>query len=236
MAGQQGDKTIYGPPDNLCQGHHLGGRQTVTSHTPAEILCFWFPPLPEKNLAAIARRAEWWFRGGTDAEIVERFASLPEQAERGELNAWAQEAHSRLALILVADQFTRTVYRSTARAYALDPKARALTREGIPNGHYAALPDPWQKTFFLLPLGHSESLDDLETAVKLAEALTGEARDAEEQRMLEFSAGQARGHRDVIARFGRQPHRNEVLGRASTAEELEYLGRGQRVHLRQLPR
>ena len=208
----------------------------MTIHTPDEVLRFWFPPLPDRNVAAMARRAEWWFRGGTEAAILDRFASLPEQAERGELNAWAQDAHSRLALILVLDQFTRTVYRGTARAYALDPKARALTREGIANGHYATLQDPWQKTFFLLPLGHSESLDDLEEAVKLAEALTSRARDAEEQRMLEFSAGQARGHRDVIARFGRQPHRNEVLGRASTAEEREYLARGQLVHLRQVPR
>jgi uncharacterized protein (DUF924 family) len=89
----------------------------------------------------------------------------------------------------------------------------------------------WEKTFFFLPLGHSEDLGDLDEAVRLAEDL---ARDAPpgERAMLEHSASQARGHREVVARFGRQPHRNAILGRTSTREESEYLARGEFVHQR----
>jgi uncharacterized protein (DUF924 family) len=94
---------------------------------------------------------------------------------------------------------------------------------------------PWEKTFFFLPLGHSEELAHLEHAVKLAEELAEQAP-PELRRILEHSASQARGHRDVIARFGRHPHRNAVLGRGSTPEELEYLASGQLVHTRPLPR
>lgn len=207
----------------------------MPTHTPEEILRFWFPERPDPDYAAQARRMEWWFRGGTDAHILERFASLPEQAAWGDLDAWAREARSRLALILVLDQFTRTVYRGTRHAYAQDPLARALARAGLEIGHYEALDDPWQKTFFLLPLGHSENVNDLNLAVELAEEL---ARDAPEnqRRLLEFSANQARSHREVITRFGRQPHRNELLGRVSTPEELAYLARGELVYQRQIPR
>jgi uncharacterized protein (DUF924 family) len=85
-----------------------------------------------------------------------------------------------------------------------------------------------------MPLGHSEELADLEHAVALAEQLAREAA-PEMRRWMEHSASQARGHRDIVARFGRQPHRNEILGRPSTAEELAYLARGELVHLRPLP-
>jgi len=91
-----------------------------------------------------------------------------------------------------------------------------------------------EKTFFFLPLGHSEVLADQERAVTLAEELAARAP-AELRRILEHSAAQARGHRDVIVRFGRHPHRNEVLGRRSTPEELEYLASGKLVHTRPIP-
>ena len=110
----------------------------------------------------------------------------------------------------------------------------ALAVEGIEIGHYAALETPWQKTFFFLPLGHSEELAHLEIAVRLAEELV-EQGPSEIRRVLEHSASQARGHRDVIARFGRHPHRNAILGRESTPEELAYLAGGQLVHTRSLP-
>jgi Bacterial protein of unknown function (DUF924) len=101
--------------------------------------------------------------------------------------------------------------------------------------HYAALETPWEKTFFFLPLGHAEETPYLETAVELAEELVAQAP-PELRRILEHSAAQARGHRDVIARFGRQPHRNAVLGRQSTPEELAYLASGRLVHTRPPPR
>jgi uncharacterized protein (DUF924 family) len=199
-----------------------------------EVLRFWFSSLPRDDHAAMIRQMEWWFRGGADSEISQRFPPLLERAARGELDGWSQSPQSRLALIIVLDQFSRTIHRGTALAFAQDPKALTLALEGIENGHYAALDSPWEKTFFFLPLGHSEELTNLERAVRLAEALVTEAP-PEFRGMLNFSANQARGHRDVIARFSRHPHRNEVLGRQSTPEELAYLATGQLVHTRPLP-
>jgi uncharacterized protein (DUF924 family) len=200
-----------------------------------EVLRFWFPQHLSDDHATMVRQFEWWFRGGADSTIIERFAPLLERATRGELDHWAHGPRSRLALIIVLDQFSRSLYRGTARAFAQDPKALALALEGIASGHYAALETPWEKTFFFLPLGHSEELTHHEVAVKLAEELVEQAP-AELCRILEHSASQARGHRDVIARFGRHPHRNAVLGRPSTPEELDYLASGQLVHTRSLPR
>jgi uncharacterized protein (DUF924 family) len=168
-------------------------------------------------------------------EIVARFPPLLERAIRGELAEWERTPQSRLALILVLDQFSRTIHRGTARAYAQDPQARALALDGMDVGHYDALETPWQKTFFLLPLGHSEDLAFLDRAIALADELVGEAAPAVRW-WFEFSASQARGHREVIRRFGRHPQRNEFLGRRSTPEEVAYLASGQLVHTRPLPR
>jgi uncharacterized protein (DUF924 family) len=162
------------------------------------------------------------------------FTPLRERAARGELDDWSHRPRSRLALIIVLDQFSRSIHWGTARAFHQDQKALALTLEGIEIGHYAALETPWEKTFFFLPLGHSEELAHLEAAVKLAEELVAQAP-VQLRRILEHSAAQARGHRDIIARFGRHPHRNAGLGRQSTTEELDYLAGGQLVHTRPLP-
>lgn len=134
-----------------------------------DVLRFWFPSRPSNDQAAIVRQWESWFRGGTDADITEHFSPLLERATRGELDAWSCEPRSRLALIIVLDQFSRTSHRGTAQAFAQDPKACALTLEGIDVGHYAALDTPREKTFFFLPLGHSEEIRNLELAVKLAD-------------------------------------------------------------------
>ena len=205
-----------------------------------DVLRFWFPRLPSGDPAAMVRQWERWFRGGMDADIIKHFSPLLEQATRGELDTWSREPRSRLALIIVLDQFSRTIHRGTAEAFAQDPKACALALEGIDIGHYAALETPAEKTFYLLPLGHTEQsepsshLTNLDLAVKLADELVKQVPQ-EYRALLEFSAAQARRHRDVIARFGRHPHRNEVLGRQSTPEELEYLASGQLVHTRPMP-
>jgi uncharacterized protein (DUF924 family) len=199
-----------------------------------DVLRFWFPENLRDDHAAMVRQFEWWFRGGADSVIVERFSGLLERAARGEHDHWSNSSRSRLALIIVLDQFSRSIHRGTARAYEQDPKALDLALQGIEIGHYAALETPWKKTFFFLPLGHSEELAHLEIAVRLAEELV-EQGPSEIRRVLEHSASQARGHRDVIARFGRHPHRNAILGRESTPEELAYLAGGQLVHTRSLP-
>jgi uncharacterized protein (DUF924 family) len=199
-----------------------------------DVLRFWFPEHLSDNHALMVRQYEWWFRGSADTAITERFAGLLERGARGELDDWSHSARSRLALIVVLDQFSRSLYRGTARAYAQDGKALALALEGIGIGHYAALETPREKTFFFLPLGHSEELSHLTVAVELAEQLARQAP-GELRKILEHSASQARAHRDVIARFGRHPHRNAALGRPSAPEELDYLASGQLVHMRPLP-
>jgi uncharacterized protein (DUF924 family) len=206
----------------------------LKTEQPEDVLRFWFSVLPSGDQAAAVRQWEWWFRGGGNADIAEHFSPLLERAVQDELDTWSREPRSRLALILVLDQFSRTIHQGTAQAFEQDPKACALTLEGIDIGHYAALETPWEKTFFFLPLGHSEDLRNLELAVKLADELVQEVPQ-EYRSLLEFSAAQARRHRDVVARFGRHPHRNEVLGRLSTPEELEYLASGQLVHTRPMP-
>lgn len=200
-----------------------------------EVLRFWFPQHLRDDHAVMVSQFGWWFGGGADSVIAERFSLLLEKATGGDLDHWSHAPRSRLALIVVLDQFSRSVHRGTAQAFAQDQKALALALEGIEIGHYAALETPWEKTFFFLPLGHSEELAHVQAAVELAEQLAAEAP-PELRRMLEHSASQARGHRDVIARFGRHPHRNALLGRQSTPEELDYLASGQLVHTRPLPR
>ena len=98
-----------------------------------DVLGFWFPTRPSSDQAAMVRPWEWWFRGGANTDITEHFSPLLERVARGELDAWSHEPQSRLALIIVLDQFSRTIYGGTAQAFAQDPKACALTLEGIDN-------------------------------------------------------------------------------------------------------
>jgi uncharacterized protein (DUF924 family) len=206
----------------------------MNSKQAEDVLQFWFPIQPDVNQATLVRQWKWWFSGGADADIIQHFSPLLEQAIAGELDDWSHEPRSRLALILLLDQFSRSIYRGTAQAFAQDPKACQLALEGIAIGHYAALETPWEKTFFFLPLGHSENLRNLELVVELADALLQETPPAHHD-LLTFSAEQAHRQHAVITRFGRHPHRNEILGRRSTPEELEYLAAGQLVHQRSFP-
>jgi uncharacterized protein (DUF924 family) len=203
-----------------------------------EILDFWFPEGFGADLAT--HREQWVSRmsGGADREIVARFSDLTEQASRGDCDRWAETARGRLALVIVLDQFSRSVFRDSPRAYAQDPKALALVLEGLRNGHYDALGTVWEKTFFTLPLGHCEGpdlLERLDRAIALARAIHDEAP-KHLKPLYEFSARQPVLHRKVIAAFGRHPHRNRVLDRESTPDELAYLEKGVFPHQREMPR
>jgi uncharacterized protein (DUF924 family) len=179
----------------------------------------------------------WRMRGGADAAIVERFSGLTERAARGELDAWAKTPRGRLALIVVLDQFSRSVWRDSLRAFAQDGKALALALEGFENGHYAALETVWEKSFCLIPLGHCEGPDHLarlDRAIALARDLLAQAP-AHLKPIYEFQVGQPTLQRKVIAAFGRHPHRNQVLGRRSTPEEFAYLEKGEFPHQREIP-
>ena len=198
---------------------------------------FWFPPgLEEADAETHRRQFEWWFGGGSNAALPP-FAPVLEAAEAGRLEHWAATPRGRLSLILVLDQFPRGLRAGTPEAYASDPHALRIAEEGQRNGHQAALERPWEKVFSAMPLVHAEGpghLERLDRVVAHAEAL---AREVPERLrpLYEFSAGQARGHRDVVARFGRFPHRNAILGRASTPEEAAYLAKGDFVHTRRMP-
>ena len=188
------------------------------------------------DLMLMKRRIAVNTSGGSGAVPIKRSrsASLTCWKPRRATNSTTgpkTRARGLRSLLMVLDQFSRSAYRGTARAYAQDAKALALAIEGIDNGHYGRIPTMGEKTFFILPLAHSEQLAMHERTVALCEALIAEAPE-HLRRIYVFSASQARGHREVIARFGRHPHRNAVLGRTSSEEERAYIAEGQFVHRR----
>jgi uncharacterized protein (DUF924 family) len=201
-----------------------------------EVLSYWFPEnLASPDLETLRRYGQRWRYGGpeVDREITEKFGDVLERARRGELDHWAETTRGRLALIIVLDQFSRHIYRGSPLSYSQDEKALQLAVEGIDLGLDRELA-PVERNFFWLPLVHSEDLALQERSVRHAEE---EAANAPPhlRAMAEFGVSQARAVRSVIARFGRHPHRNEILGRQSTPEELEYLRTETPPHLRQPP-
>jgi uncharacterized protein (DUF924 family) len=180
-----------------------------------EILDFWFGA---PGSAEHGRPRQFWFSksDATDALIGERFGAAVDAALRGGLDPWADDddARSALALVLLLDQFTRNIFRDTARAFAGDAAALAVARRLVADGRHRRLA-PVERWFAYLPFEHSEAIDDQHESLRLFGELAGEG-------MTEPLAW-ARKHYEIIARFGRYPHRNEALGRASTAEEIEFL-------------
>jgi uncharacterized protein (DUF924 family) len=168
-----------------------------------EVLRFWFEEIDPK---------QWWRKDADfDAQVRERFGALLEQAARCELWAWRSTPEGRLAEVLVLDQFSRNAWRDTPRAFAQDALALALAQEAVAGGHDQALP-PARRAFLYMPYMHSESARVHEEALRLF--ATPE---------LAFNLDFERRHKAIVDRFGRYPHRNAVLGRASTAEELAFL-------------
>jgi uncharacterized protein (DUF924 family) len=193
-----------------------------------DILFFWFGPRPY-SAARVLQHARLWFgepdspelTPQTDELIRDRYSELTAAAERGELSAWESSPRRRLALILLLDQFSRNVYRGSARAYTQDLRALSLTVSGMQLGADATL-DPVERIFFYMPLMHTESLDVQEESVAAFRRLLEEAP-PDLRRTFDSNLQAAIQHRDIIQRFGRFPHRNRVLGRESTPEELAWL-------------
>ena len=159
------------------------------------------------------KRREMWWQGTPelDAEIARRFGPLIERAIVGDLDPWRRSPDGALALVLLCDQFPRNIWRKTARAFSGDAKARETARYALAHGYPGAYPND-VRLFFYMPLQHSEDLGDQDLCCSLFATLCNPDNDK-----------YAREHRDIVARFGRFPHRNEALGRASTPEELDYL-------------
>jgi uncharacterized protein (DUF924 family) len=182
------------------------------SDTPSirEILDFWFLPLDDPEHGK-PRKIWWESTPELDTDLRSRFGALLDKAIAGALDHWRKSPDGALALILLCDQFSRNIHRRSARAFAGDAKARETARFAIAR-HYPAAYGVDMRLFFFMPLQHSEDLGDQEFGCTLFATLGNEDNDK-----------YAIEHRDIVARYGRFPHRNEVLGRPSTAEELDYL-------------
>ncbi len=178
------------------------------------VLAFWF----ERDIApGYCEVRPVWFESTPqfDAEIAEQFVSTYEQAASGALDGMADTAESCLALTIVLDQFPRCMFRGDARAFATDDKVLALAKRAIARGYDAAL-TPLQRWFLYMPFQHVEDRADQRRSVELFESLGADA-------VHRFVIGAARSHRDVVERFSRFPHRNDILGRQTTAEEAAFL-------------
>lgn len=197
------------------------------SHQPQaeELLSFWFGPdwdrLPAHKVAE-RQKALWWSKNPeTDALCRTRFAPLVQDAAANRLADWADAPRSLLALVLLLDQLPRNIYRDTPQAFAFDELARQCTHLALAMGVEQELP-AIARVFLYLPLEHSEDIDDQHYVVQLMGALA-KAAQGEDKPAFDGYADYARRHLAIIERFGRFPHRNRILGRASSAEESEFL-------------
>ncbi|MBP0597611.1 DUF924 domain-containing protein [Herbaspirillum sp. LeCh32-8] len=193
-----------------------------------EILDFWFGADWESASAPdVAQRQQplWWSKNPEiDAQCRTRFEPLLKEAAANRLADWADSARSMLALILLLDQFPRNIHRGTPQSFDFDELARQHTHLALAMGMDQELP-AIARVFVYLPLEHSEDIDDQEYSLQLFRVLAKEARDAGDAHRKHFDgfADYAKKHHAVIERFGRFPHRNKILGRASSAEETEFL-------------
>lgn len=173
--------------------------------TPKQVLSFWRKAGPKR-----------WFKSDPefDHRISEKFLVTHQAAELGKLGDWEGEAESALALVIVLDQFPRNMFRGTTRAFSTDALALAVARGAIERRFDRKIKLP-EKSFFYLPFEHSERLADQKTGFKLFRA-------TKDKDLIRW----AKLHHDAIQRFGRFPHRNEILGRVSTPEEIDFLDNG----------
>lgn len=168
-----------------------------------QVLAFWFDEIEPR---------QWWVADPAfDAQVRERFLPTLEAASRGELYAWRTTPAGRVAEVIVLDQFSRNLYRSTPQAFAQDPMALALAQEAVALGVLDEL-SPMQRTFLLMPYMHSESALIHVQAERLFKAWA-----PPDNYRYELQ------HKAIVDRFGRYPHRNAILGRVSSAEEIAFL-------------
>lgn len=196
-------------------------------HSANEVLEFWFGHGPWDPVR-LAQRTTFWFGGdgpaagaARDAEVRALLEPMLERAASGEFAGWAASPRRRLALIILFDQVPRNCYRGTAAAFAFDREALALTVEGMQLAADAAL-DPIERIFFYLPLEHAESLEAQDAAIAAFGRLVAEAP-PDLRDYCAYTATYAQKHRDLIAKFGRFPHRNAMLKRDNTPEEQAWL-------------
>lgn len=187
------------------------------------LIDFWFGDDADDGPRAARQAPLWWGKSDeTDALLAQRFGELAADAAANKLERWAEVPAGRLALILLLDQLPRNIHRATPAAFAQDGKARALCLKGLSLGADRGL-SPLARVFFYLPLEHAESREQQARSVALFEALAAEQANTPASATFAGFADFARRHQVIIERFGRFPHRNAILGRESTPEEVEFL-------------
>ncbi|NJO79751.1 MAG: DUF924 domain-containing protein [Cyanobacteria bacterium RM1_2_2] len=181
------------------------------------ILDFWFGD-PQTEETTYQARRKFWFgkQPEFDAAIGQKFREDYEQAANGKLDAWRQEPLGCLGLIIVLDQFSRNMFRDTPQAFATDAKALSVAQQAVAQGFDQAL-QPLQRMFVYLPFEHSENRAHQAQSVALFRQLHTDATELED--VFDYAVR----HQVVIEQFGRFPHRNQILGRESTPEEIEFL-------------
>lgn len=191
--------------------------------TPHDILQYWFGAL--RGGWTTEDRHKLWFGGDAadDSEMRTKFGATIARAQNGKLESWRRTPEGLMAFILLLDQMTRATGRGTAAAFAGDEKALAACKTGIARGMHLQMPAAHCR-FFYLPLEHSESLSDQEECVSAFSELM--ARFPEREKEFAESREYARQHLEIVRRFGRFPHRNRILGRASAPEEERFLRDG----------
>lgn len=187
-----------------------------------DVLDYWFSD-SDLDSPTLDSRMDRWFGSSEelDQEIGERFGKLVEQASGDELDAWAEQPEGRLALIILLDQFRRSIYRGTPECFEQDKKALKICIEGTMSGVHKQL-SAEQRVFFFMPLQHAESLKIQDKSVSIYNALADSVSDTLRETFA-TCAQFAELHRDIVAEFGRFPHRNAALGRANTEAEAAYL-------------
>ena len=179
-----------------------------------EVLDFWFGREGEPEYGQ--SRDEWFRKDSAfDARVTQEFLDLYEQAAAGDLDGWREGAESCLALVIVLDQFPRNMFRGDGRTHAADGKALKASKYAVEHALDRELP-AFQRMFLYMPFMHSESVEDQRRSVELFERLAGEEGGPN---VVSYAVA----HRDIVERFGRFPHRNEVLGRQTTSEEAVFL-------------
>lgn len=186
------------------------------------LLEFWFGENPDDPLE-MARRHKSWFVPSDDYDkiIRERFKNTIERAFTGEFDAWASSARGSLALVILFDQITRTIYRGTAQAFAGDDRAMAITESAIARGFDLEVRFI-ERYMFYLPFEHAEEIESQNRCVNYFQQLADIAAPGFKE-IIGGTVPIAKDHREVIRRFGRFPHRNVPLGRTSTDEELAWI-------------
>jgi uncharacterized protein (DUF924 family) len=187
-----------------------------------ELLQFWFGDDPDDAAVAKSQAELWWgHRQETDELLQARFGGAASAAATELLDHWVGSPRGRLALVLLLDQLPRAIHRDSPAAFAQDAKARKLARQGLESGADRLL-RPIERLFLYLPFEHSEILEDQDRSVELFRELSLQVPSSHRETFAGFVDYAVR-HREVIARFGRFPHRNVILGRESTPEERAFL-------------